>query len=76
MLFLAVKSRWIRSGDLIRSYIRGEQQGGEVMLSLKAPLFQGADLLLGEDGSEDTSQSPRSDNSSCVGGSTGSQHWE
>lgn len=50
VLFLAVKSRWIRSGDLILSCIRGEQQGCEGMLSPKAPLSQGADPPLGEEG--------------------------
>lgn len=46
------------------------------MLSLKAPLFQGADAPLGEEGREDMSQSPKAGNSWCLGGSTGLQHWE
>lgn len=57
VLFSAVKARWIHCGDLIRNYIRGEQQGCQGVLSQKAPLLQGGDALLAEEGRKDTSQS-------------------
>lgn len=73
MLFLAVKARWIHCGDLIWNYIRGEQQGCQGMLSLKAPLLQGGDALLAEEGRKEGRTHPRAPNLVTPGMQVGGQ---